>query len=176
MTLRARIVVFVNPVAEAHQPKGSSFVLGAFDVFGNALDCADFLQACSGRLRWRRHAPGPRARRCQRRCRQTGWRPMEPASRTVEVEAFCSWSAWRMKIRSMARARTGLTSILLGLDGEAHAQEIRRRSRDRVARIDERLTDRIFVGHRRDRRHLGDHAQRMAMHPLHADRLMSVES
>jgi len=36
--------------------------------------------------------------------------PDEPARRTVEVEAFCSWSAWRMKIRSMARAKTGLTS------------------------------------------------------------------
>jgi hypothetical protein len=33
----------------------------------------------------------------------------EPASRTVEVEAFCSWSAWRVKIRSMARATTGFT-------------------------------------------------------------------
>ena len=34
--------------------------------------------------------------------------PVEPASRTVEVDAFCSWSACSMKIRSMARAITGL--------------------------------------------------------------------
>ena len=33
-----------------------------------------------------------------------GLAPDDPASRTVEVDAFCSWSAWRMKIRSMARA------------------------------------------------------------------------
>ena len=38
-----------------------------------------------------------------------GLAPDEPASRTVEVEAFCSWSACRMKIRSSARAKTGLT-------------------------------------------------------------------
>ena len=29
---------------------------------------------------------------------------------TVEVEAFCSWSACRIKIRSIARSRIGLTS------------------------------------------------------------------
>ena len=37
-----------------------------------------------------------------------GLAPVEPANRTVEVEAFCSWSACSVKIRSMARARTGL--------------------------------------------------------------------
>ena len=38
-----------------------------------------------------------------------GLAPEDPASRTVEVEAFCSWSAWRMKMRSSARASTALT-------------------------------------------------------------------
>ena len=38
-----------------------------------------------------------------------GLAPDEPARRTVEVEAFCSWSACRMKMRSSARERTGLT-------------------------------------------------------------------
>src|SRR2546430_9654498 len=37
-----------------------------------------------------------------------GLAPEEPASLTVEVEAFCSWSALRMKMRSIARARTAL--------------------------------------------------------------------
>ncbi|MNC99619.1 hypothetical protein D3C83_179680 [compost metagenome] len=36
-----------------------------------------------------------------------GLAPVEPASRTVEVEAFCSWSACRMRIRSIAFVRTG---------------------------------------------------------------------
>ena len=38
-----------------------------------------------------------------------GLAPVDPTSRTVEVEAFCSWSACRMKIRSSALARVGLT-------------------------------------------------------------------
>ena len=33
----------------------------------------------------------------------------DDAIRTVDVLAFCSWSAWRMKIVSSARACTGLT-------------------------------------------------------------------
>ena len=37
-----------------------------------------------------------------------GLAPDEPARRTVEVEAFCSWSACRMKNTSIARASTGL--------------------------------------------------------------------
>jgi hypothetical protein len=42
-----------------------------------------------------------------------GLAPEEPARRTVEVEAFCSWSACRMKILSIARASTGVDFILL---------------------------------------------------------------
>src|SRR5207302_10370149 len=41
----------------------------------------------------------------------------EPAIRTVEVEAFCSWSACRMKILSSASASTGL--ILYSSQGTA---------------------------------------------------------
>ncbi len=41
-----------------------------------------------------------------------GLAPEEPARRTVEVEAFCSWSAWRMKMRSMALASTGLIGLV----------------------------------------------------------------
>ena len=37
-----------------------------------------------------------------------GFVPEEPHRRTVEVEAFCSWSACRMKMRSMARTSTSL--------------------------------------------------------------------
>ncbi len=39
-----------------------------------------------------------------------GLAPDEPARRTVEVEAFCSWSACRMKMRSSAFDSTGLTT------------------------------------------------------------------
>ena len=36
-----------------------------------------------------------------------GFAPEEPAKRTVEVEAFCSWSACKIKILSNARTNTG---------------------------------------------------------------------
>ena len=50
-----------------------------------------------------RRARGPRGRRCRRRYRRTGWLARGArAERTVEVDAFCSWSACRMKMRSMA--------------------------------------------------------------------------
>ena len=45
--------------------------------------------------------------------------------------------------------------VLLGRDREHHLQEVAGVG-EVVARIDERLADRILVGHRRDRRHLGD--------------------
>ena len=38
-----------------------------------------------------------------------GFAPDEPARRTVEVEAFCSWSACSIMIRSIALARIGFT-------------------------------------------------------------------
>src|ERR1700738_3507793 len=46
-----------------------------------------------------------------------GLAPDEPAIRTVDVEAFCSWSAWRIKILSSASASTGL--ILYSSQGTA---------------------------------------------------------
>ena len=47
--------------------------------------------------------------------------------------------------------------ILLGRDAEGHLQEIAGVA-ELVVGIDERLADRILIGHGRDRRHLGDQA------------------
>ena len=47
--------------------------------------------------------------------------------------------------------------VLLARNRKAHVQEVGRIV-ELVARIDEGLADRIFVGHGGDRRHLGDHA------------------
>jgi hypothetical protein len=66
--------------------------------------------------------------------------PLELAMRTVEVEAFCSWSACRMKIRSHR---------------EGHVQEIVGIGQI-IARIDERLAYRVLVSHCGNGRHLGD--------------------
>ena len=90
-----------------------------------------------------------------------GLAPEEDASRTVEVEAFCSWSAWSMKIRSIARGQDRIDDVVLGRDGEAHVEEVRRVV-EVVPRIDERLADRILVGPGDDRRHLGDQPDRGA--------------
>src|SRR3954463_640941 len=50
-----------------------------------------------------------------------GFAPEEPDRRTVEVDAFCSWSACRMKMRSIAR-----TSTSFGLYSSAGTANIMR--------------------------------------------------
>jgi hypothetical protein len=104
--LGARVAILVDPVAEAHQPEAVVLVLGAADVFRDARACRS-RRACSAPPRWRRRAPAPQAAQ-PAAMQANGLAPEEPASRTVEVEAFCSWSACRMKMRSIARASTAL--------------------------------------------------------------------
>ena len=53
---------------------------------------------------------GPHRQAMPEAMQAKGLAPEEPASLTVEVEAFCSWSACRMRMRSSARTRTGFTS------------------------------------------------------------------
>ena len=55
---------------------------------------------------------GPHSAAIPAAIQANGLAPEEPARRTVEVEAFCSWSAWRMKIRSIALASTGLIGLI----------------------------------------------------------------
>src|SRR3546814_19998930 len=50
---------------------------------------------------------GPQRQAMPAAMQANGLAPDEPAERTVLVEAFCSWSACRMKMRSMALVRTG---------------------------------------------------------------------
>ena len=100
---------------------------------------------------------GPHSEAMPAAMQANGLAPLDPALRTVAVEAFCSWSACRMKMRSIARARVGLTLYLLARHGEGHVQEIFGIAQ-RVLRIHEGLAERIFERHRRDRRHLGDQA------------------
>ena len=144
--------MLVHPVAEAHQPERVVPILGPTDELGirstepisaSMLTTASLAPPCA--------APqGSDARRD----RGVRLAPVEPTRRTVEVEAFCSWSACRMKMRSSARARTGLTRYL-ARHAEHHVQEVLGVIQV-VARIHERLADRVLVGHRRDGRHLGE--------------------
>ena len=157
--LRARVVVFVDAVAEAHQPEGIVLVLRALDEFGDAVDvCRSRAASCSAASL----APpwaGPHRQAMPAAMQANGLAPVEPARRTVEVEAFCSWSACRMKMRSIAWASDRIDLVVLARHREAHVQEVLGVAQI-VLRIDERLADRIFVGHRGDRRHFGDHADR----------------
>src|ERR1041384_196121 len=52
---------------------------------------------------------GPHRQAMPAAIQANGLAPDEPAMRTVEVEAFCSWSACSVKILSSALASTGLT-------------------------------------------------------------------
>ena len=105
--LGARIVVLVDAVAEAHQAEIVLRVLGALDVFRDAVDGADLAEHLQRRLVGAAVRRAPEAA-MPAAMQANGLAPDEPASRTVEVEAFCSWSACRMKMRSIARASTGL--------------------------------------------------------------------
>src|SRR6476660_9838155 len=60
---------------------------------------------------------GPQRQAMPAAMQANGLAPDEPAIRTVEVEAFCSWSACRMNILSSASASTGL--ILYSSQGTA---------------------------------------------------------
>src|SRR6202035_3501005 len=60
---------------------------------------------------------GPHRQAMPAAMQANGLAPDDPAIRTVDVEAFCSWSACRMKILSSASASTGL--ILYSSQGTA---------------------------------------------------------
>ena len=53
---------------------------------------------------------GPHRQAMPAAMQANGLAPEEPARRTVEVEAFCSWSACRMRMRSSARETIGFTT------------------------------------------------------------------
>ena len=49
---------------------------------------------------------------------------LEPTTRTVEVEQFCSWSACSTNSMSRALATSGSTWYVLGREAEGHPQEV----------------------------------------------------
>ena len=85
----ARIEILVYPVAKSHQPERVIFVFSAVDIFADARLIADFFQhiqagfICSA-------VCGPPKQAIPAEMQAKGLAPLEPASRTVEVEAFCS--------------------------------------------------------------------------------------
>ena len=145
----ARVEVLVDAVAEAHQPEAGALVLGLVDellvVAAVGLDASRASRSPPG---WRRRAAAPTARRCRRAIEAYRLAWLLPTMRTVEVEQFCSWSACRISSRSSASPRTGVDLVVLGRHREHHVQEVRRVAKV-VARVDERLADRLLVASRR---------------------------
>src|SRR5471032_568606 len=77
----------------------NSPILETSPISSSMLSAASLAPPCAGP---HRHAM-PAA------IQANGFAPEEPDRRTVEVDAFCSWSACRIRIRSRARTSTSLT-------------------------------------------------------------------
>ena len=156
--LGARIEVLVDAVAEAHQPEVAGLVLGHRQVLRNVVDGADLLEH-------REHGlVGAAVRRAPQRRDARG-------DRRVRIGAGAARQAHR---------RGAGVLLVIGVQDE---QQVERLGRDRVdagtartaprrtcaaccavveivARIDERLAERVLVRGGRDRRDLGDDAVR----------------
>ncbi len=156
--LGARIVVLVDPVAEAHQAEGIVLVLGALDEFGDAADRADLGEHLERGLvgAAMRRAPQAGAAGGDAGERIGAGGAGEPHRRGRGVLLVVGVQD-EDAVHGARQHRIGL--VLLARHRIAHAQEVRGVV-ELVLRIHERLADRIFVGHRGQRRHLRDHADR----------------
>jgi hypothetical protein len=98
--LRARVEVLVDAVTEAHEQEPGVLVLGLVDVLLEvAAVVVDHLEHLEHLLVG---AAVPRApEREMPALTEVNRLALElPTMRTVDVEQFCSWSAWRMSSRS----------------------------------------------------------------------------
>ena len=157
--LGARIVVLVDAMAEAHQPERIVLVLGAGDEFRNVFDRADLRQHFERRFVGAAMRRAPEAGDARRDAgeRIGARRAGKPHRRSRSVLLVIGMQ------NEDAVERAGehrIDLVFLARHREAHAQEIRGVV-EIVLRIDERLADRIFERHRRDRRHFRDHAASM---------------
>ena len=156
--LGARIVVLVDAMAEAHQAEGIVLILGALDEFGNAIDRADLAEHLQRRFVGAAMGGPPQAGDAggdagERIGAGRAGKPHRRGRGVLLVVGVQDEDA----VHGAGEHRIGL--VFLARHREAHAQEVRGVV-ERVLRINEGLADRIFVGHRRQRRHFGDHADR----------------
>ena len=154
--LGARVVVLVDAMPEAHEAEARVLVLCLGNVFGDAVDGADLGQHVERGLIGAavRRAPeaGDAGRNAGKRVSAgRAGKPHRGSGRVLLVVGVQDEDA----VERLGENR--VDHIRLARDREAHLQEVRGEI-EIVARIDEGLADRIFVGHGRDRRHLGDHA------------------
>jgi hypothetical protein len=141
-------------MAEAHQPEGIVLVLGPLDVLRDAVDCADFQSASAVQLRLHRHGRDPHRHAIPAEMQANGLAPEEPASLTRRGVLLVVGMQDEDAAHRLRKDRIDL--VFLTRYREAHVQEVGRVV-ELVLWIDEGLADRIFVGHGRDGRHLGDH-------------------
>jgi hypothetical protein len=154
--LRARIEVLVDAMAETHETEVAGLVLGHRQVFGNLFRRADFLEhfehgfvgSTVCRAPQRRHAGGNRG------VRIGAGRTRQPHGRRAGV-LFVVGMQDEQEIERFGSDR--IDDVLLAGNRKEHVQHVRAVV-EVIARIDERLAERMFVGRRRDGRQLGHDA------------------
>ena len=150
--LRPGVVVLVDAVPEALQ--AALALLHRLDEVRDVLDHRS-RSASAALPRSRRRGAARRGRPGRRGEASTGRRGLEPTTRIVVVEQFCSWSACRMNSTSIACASSGSASKRGSGDLVHHREEVLGED-ERVVRVDERHAEAEAVGRGGDRRHLGD--------------------
>ena len=93
--------------------------------------------------------------------------------RTVLVEQFCSWSAWRTRMSCKRVHDVGIRLVFLERDREHHVEEVRAVV-ELGFRVDQRLSDRRLVSGRRDRPRLAQQPGGRALERLGALHLDDV--
>ena len=149
---RARVIVLIDPVAEAHQPVFA--ILHALDVFGDAIDSADFHQHVQrlfvgAPMRGTPQA-GDAGRDTGKRVGARGAGQTDGRGRGV---LFVVGVQDEDTVHGTGQHR--VRHPVLGRDAERHAQEVFSEAQ-LVARGHEGLADRIFERPGGDGWHLGD--------------------
>ena len=155
---RARVVVFVNTVTEAHQTEGVILVFRAAHELRNVLNGADLFQhlkCCFVRAAVRRSPQGGDTRS------DTGERVRAGRARGTDGRGrgvlFVVSVQDQNTVHRAFQHRVHF--ILFTRRREHHAQEVTCVG-EVVAWIHKRLTDRVFVTHRRHSRHFGQQTER----------------
>ena len=156
--LGARIEVLVDAVAEAHQPEVAGLVLRHREVLRDVVDGADLLEhrehrlvgAAMRRTPQRRHAGGDR--RIGIRAGAAGQAHGRGAGVLLVIGVQDE-----QQVERLGGDRVDL--VRLARHREQHVQQVAAVV-EIVARIDERLPERMLVRRRGDRRDLGDDAVR----------------
>ena len=154
--LRTRVVVLVDAVSETHQAEAGILVLRARHVLRNALHVANLFQHLEGSFVGATMRRAPQAGDAGRDAgKRIGTRGPGQANRRGRCVLLVVGMQDEDAIQRAGEDRIDL--VFLGRHGEAHAQEVLGVI-EIVARINEGLADRVFVGHGGNRRHLRNHA------------------